>query len=121
MYEKDEGDWINYYIEALSKDGNLTRIMDELQAERNYYVSGWDYNSPITYKKTKDGMYSVTKELKELMNEWLETVEFKVHKLSMADILLIKQYLKQGKYDQEGREFLNTIRERWISYKNKNK
>jgi hypothetical protein len=69
-----------------------------------------------TPKKTKDGMYKLNVDLRDLIDDWMNTTEFKLHHLSVADVLLIKTYLKDGKYDEEGKEFLNTIRDRWVTY-----
>jgi hypothetical protein len=53
---------------------------------------------------------------KDLISEWMLDVQFKKRHLTTADRLLIIQYRKDGEYDVTGKDFLNTIRDKWIKY-----
>lgn len=96
------------YITGGTNSDLYTRVAE-------YYrdIYSWDDN-PV---KDDDGMYKVNADTRDLMEEWMNEVHFKVHHLTMSEIILIKHYLKDSRYDEDGKEFLNQIRQKWIKYK----
>jgi hypothetical protein len=70
--------------------------------------------------KGEDGMYEINVDLEALMDEWLDTKDFRTT-LSVAEIMLIKNFLKAGKYSESDRDFLKDVRKRWIEYNKKSK
>jgi len=104
----------------MNEELDIYRIWDTYlndDGSKIYYADhySWETNP----KPNKKGMYKINVDLRSLMEDWMDDLDFKEGRLSMADLLLIKTYLKDGEYDEEGKEFLNKIRERWIKYKNK--
>ena len=52
----------------------------------------------------------------DLLFSWLRNSKFRSEHLNTADTILIMSYLDEGHYDEYGKGFLNSIREKWISF-----
>lgn len=65
---------------------------------------------------TSSNKYKLTKEMHDLLFSWLRNSKFRSEHLNTADTILIMSYLDEGHYDEYGKGFLNSIREKWISF-----
>jgi len=97
------------------KKGYPEKFFDVMRDSYDTYTSN-DYLWEDKPKKNDDGMYRLNVDLQELLEEWMDEVEFKVHHLTLADTILIKNYIREGKYNDNDKIFLQEVRTKWINY-----
>jgi hypothetical protein len=96
-----------------SRDG-YDRFEDVVNSLGKYYSDSYLFEEKP--KKKDDGMYELNVDTRDLIEEWLETKEFREDMISVSKHLLLKNILKKGKYDESEKTFLKEVRKDWIDY-----